>query len=221
MKCMIQERSLVDLEGALGVGANFARKEDVQEAAYALFFRRGDSSLQKVYRSSKKHFEVRCTEESCKLKIRSSVQAKSGMWVVKEAELHHSCNVNERTGRQRGVRSDVIQAFVPTTSAVTLGGKRAETIKNLVSSTIGVQLKATQARGIANEGRTDPTATAVNEFKFIEAYIQKLGASDRAGTYKFKKEAGWRGWRCFPVHICCSWRSKGILGSLWARDHCS
>jgi hypothetical protein len=71
-----------------------------------------------------------------------------------------------------------------------LGGKRAETIKNLVSSTIGVQLKTTQARGIANEGRVDPTATAVNEFNFIEAYIQKLAVSDRAGTYKFKKEAG-------------------------------
>jgi hypothetical protein len=114
MKCMIQERSLTELEGALAVGANFARKEDVQEAAYALFFRRGDSSLQKVCRSNRKHFEVRCTEESCKLKIRTSLRAKSGMWVVKEAELQHSCNVNERTGRQRGVRSDVIQAFVPT-----------------------------------------------------------------------------------------------------------
>jgi hypothetical protein len=98
--------SLTELEGALAVGANFARKEDVQEAAYALFFRRGDSSLQKVCRSNRKHFEVRCTEESCKLKIRTSLRAKSGMWVVKEAELQHSCNVNERTGRQRGVRSD-------------------------------------------------------------------------------------------------------------------
>ena len=98
MKSMIQERSLTELEGALAVGANFARKEDVQEAAYALFLRRGDSSLQKVYRSSKERFELRCTEERCKLKIRTSLQAKSGMWVVKEAELHHSCNVNERTG---------------------------------------------------------------------------------------------------------------------------
>ena len=79
MKSMIQERSLMELEGALAVGANFARKEDMQEAAYALFFRRGDASLQKVRRSDKKLFEVRCTEESCKLKIRSSLRAKSGM----------------------------------------------------------------------------------------------------------------------------------------------
>jgi hypothetical protein len=90
-------------------------------------------------------------------------------------------------GDQNGARSVFCSAV---DSMATVGGKRAATVREVVAKSIGVELKTTQALEIAKAGRKDPATVAVNEFRFIETYIEKLHQTDPRGTYKFGQEVG-------------------------------
>jgi hypothetical protein len=147
--------------------------------------------LFKVRRTAPERVTVGCVNKECEMYVRASYKKKAGDWVVKESSLQHTCDRSEQKGRKRGIKTELVRSFVPAVdSMATVGGKRAATVREVVAKSIGVELKTTQALEIAKAGRKDPATVAVNEFRFIETYIEKLATTDPRGTYKFGQEVG-------------------------------
>jgi hypothetical protein len=191
MKALASDLSVSDLEQHLRVGAHFATKDECQKRVLGLFLKRGDGALFKVRRSNAERVELGCVNKECEMCVRASYKKKAGDWVVKESSLQHTCDRSEQKGRKRGIKTELVRSFVPAVdSMATVGGKRAATVREVVAKSIGVELKTTQALEIAKAGRKDPATVAVNEFRFIETYIEKLATTDPRGTYKFGQEVG-------------------------------
>jgi hypothetical protein len=194
MKALASDMSVSDLELQLRVGAHFPNKDECQKVVLGLFLKRGDAALYKVRRSEPARVELGCVNKECEMCVRASYKKKAGDWEVKESSLQHTCDRSEQKGRKRGIKTELVRSFVPVVdSMATVGGKRAATVREVVAKSIGVELKTTQALEIAKAGRKDPATVAVNEYRFIETYIEKLAHTDARGTYKFGQEMGEEG----------------------------
>ena len=191
MKALASDLSVSDLEQQLGLGATFPTKDECQKCVLGLFLKRGEAALYKVRRSEPARVELGCVNKKCEMCVRASYKKKGGVWEVKESTLQHTCDRSEQRGRKRAIRTEHIRSFVPVVdSMATVGGKRAATVREVVAKSIGLELKTTQALEIAKAGRKDPATVAVNEYRFIETYIEKLAHTDARGTYKFGQEVG-------------------------------
>jgi hypothetical protein len=212
MRALASDLSVSDIEQQVRVGALFATKDECQKCVLGLFIKRGDANLYKVRRSNGDRVEMGCANKECEMRVRASYK-KAGVWEVKESTLQHSCDRSEQRGRKRAIKSEHIREFVPAVDSVALaGGKRAATVRDMVAKEIGVELKTSQALLIAKAGRKDPTTIAVNEFRFIESYIDKLKLSDPNGTYKFGEEASEDG-SAFLFSYICDERGKDFLAA--------
>ncbi len=139
---------------------------------------------------------------------------------MKQSSLQHTCDRSEQNGRK--TKTELVRSFVPVVdSMATVGGKRAATVREVVAKSIGVELKTTQALEIVKAGRKVPATVAVNEYRFIETYIEKLAHKDARGTYKFGQEMGDDGLMFQYAYIATSRKCGGVFTAsipLWRRQ---
>ncbi len=204
---------MADIERQLFVKAQFHDREEVKTLITSLFVKRGELNLFKVRRSDASRAEYGCVNAECEMFIRLSL--KKGVWVIGVSTLQHSCDRATSDVRQRAIKTAAIREFVPAVESIALvGGKRGAAVRDMVAKAIGVELKPTQALALAKVGREDPSAIAVLEFCFIEAYIAKLAESDMGGTYKFASEESDDGTAFYYTYVATS-----AAKNFWRHGH--
>jgi hypothetical protein len=152
---------------------------------------------------------VGCLRTGCAFVVRAKPD-KNGQWVVTDSGVEHSCDAEGAT-RKRQLSSSILKKLAPDVEAVAVvRGSAAATVQNIVAGATGVQLKRTQATAIAKGNRSDPIATAVNEFQFVGAFIEKLRADDEVGTYLFQSVDSPDGLTFF-AHVLGAERREEVL----------
>jgi hypothetical protein len=185
MNPLVAQSSIAQLEHAVAVGQRFSDKEGVQRAVLALLARRGEADLAAKLKTEAGRVYVGCMRKGCAFVVRAKPN-EEGQWIVTHSGTAHSCD-DDGGRRKRQLSSSTLQALAPDVQAVAVvRGSAAAAVQNLVATSTGVQIKRTQAASMAKANRSDPIATALNEYQFVGSFIAKLHNGDETGTYLFQ-----------------------------------